>query len=277
MTPRRSEVESLAEMMAEAGRVTVLTGAGCSTASGIPDYRGPNGTWTRRRPILFSDFVRSEDRRRNFWARNYRGWPRFSNARPNPAHLALARLEELGRVELLVTQNVDDLHQRAGSRRLLPLHGSSTQVVCLSCRATLPRTSMQSMLEKLNPDWDVLPVGLAPDGDAELDPELTRSFRVPDCPRCGGLLKPDVVFFGEAVPKDRVEATLTALDRSAMLLVVGSSLTVWSGYRFAVAARERGRKVAIINQGETRADAIADVRVEGECGCVLTEMLNVEL
>jgi NAD-dependent SIR2 family protein deacetylase len=273
----------LPDFLAAARRLAVLTGAGCSTRSGIPDYRSPGGAWTRHKPIYYSAFVRSADVRRFYWARSFRGWPRFDAARPNRAHHALAALEAQGRVHQLITQNVDDLHQEAGSRAVVQLHGRNRIVVCLDCRGEFPREAMQERLAELNADWlarapwhtlDADEADFAPDGDANVARDVVGSFRVPDCDRCGGVLKPAVVFFGESVPRDKVAYAMRRVDEADALLVVGSSLTVWSGFRFVKRAHERGIPIAIVNIGPTRGDALATLKVERECGEALEEALS---
>jgi NAD-dependent SIR2 family protein deacetylase len=272
-------VAMLAQFLENARRLVVLTGAGCSTRSGIPDYRSPGGAWTRHKPIYYSAFVRSAEVRRFYWARSYRGWPRFDQARPNAAHHALAELERLGRVHQLITQNVDDLHQEAGSRAVVQLHGRNRVVVCLGCRGELGRERMQELLRERNAEWlraarwDGLhpdDADFAPDGDADVAQSAIGGFEVPECHRCGGVLKPAVVFFGESVPKEKVDYAMSRVDEADALMVVGSSLTVWSGFRFARRAHERGIPIAIVNIGPTRADDIATLKVEEECGEVLS-------
>src|SRR5690606_24546351 len=224
-------------------RVVVLAGAGCSTESGIPDYRGPEGRRRVRAPIQYQEFVRSEAARVRHWARSTVGWPRLSAARPNPAHHALARLEESGRVRGIITQNVDGLHQAAGSRRVVELHGSLASVRCLGCGGLASREAFQERLRGENAEWiDRLADGIeaAPDGDAELPGSALESFRVPGCEACGGVVKPDVVFFGENVPPSCVERAWRLFGEAEVLLVVGSSLTVYSGRRFIYRAREEG-------------------------------------
>jgi NAD-dependent SIR2 family protein deacetylase len=280
---RRWKRRLLADFIENAKRLVVLTGAGCSTGSGIPDYRSPGGAWTRHKPIYYSAFVRSAEVRRFYWARSYRGWPRFDRARPNAAHRALAQLEREGRVHQLITQNVDDLHQEAGSRAVVQLHGRNRVVVCLDCGGELPREEMQERLRQRNADWlaaarwDGLDPHLnpdeadfAPDGDAAVAQHVVAGFEVPECHRCGGVLKPAVVFFGESVPREKVDYAMSRVDEADALLVVGSSLTVWSGFRFAKRAHERGTPIAIVNIGPTRADDLASLKIEEECGEVLS-------
>ena len=259
-------------------RLVVLTGAGCSTESGIPDYRSPGGAWTRHKPIQYAAFVRSAEVRRFYWARSFRGWARFESARPNAAHRALAELEARGGVHQLITQNVDDLHQEAGSRAVVQLHGRNRVVVCLDCRNEFSRADFQEDLARLNEAWlanapwhRLHPddADFAPDGDADVAREVVDGFRVPECARCGGVLKPAVVFFGESVPREKVDYAMSRVDEADALLVVGSSLTVWSGYRFAKRAAERNVPIAIVNIGPTRADELATLKVEAKCGEVL--------
>ena len=246
----------LSDFVADSRRLVVLTGAGCSTQSGIPDYRSPGGAWTRHKPVYYNDFVRSEDVRRFYWARSYRGWPRFLAARPNAAHRALAELESRGSVDFLITQNVDDLHQEAGSRKVVQLHGRNRVVVCLDCRSEFARSDVQDRLTDLNPAW------------------IAGEFRIPACDRCGGVLKPAVVFFGETVPAAKVALAMQRVDEADALLVVGSSLAVWSGFRFVKRAAERRIPIAIVNIGPTRADSLATLKIEEECGAALTAAIR---
>ncbi|MGD9695511.1 MAG: NAD-dependent protein deacetylase [Thermoleophilia bacterium] len=252
------------------GRLMVLTGAGLSTDSGIPDYRGPGAP--ARMPMTYQEFTASEANRRRHWARAHVGWARMGGARPNAGHRALARLEQQGRVELLVTQNVDGLHEAAGSRRMIALHGRIADVVCLDCRRVTGRDAMQARMAALNPGWLArhAEVAARPDGDVEL--EATEGFAVPACESCGGRLKPDVVFFGESVPRERVARSFAALERADALLVAGSSLTVMSGFRFVLAAAKAGTPVVIVNRGPTRGDDLATVRLEEGCSEFLTEL-----
>lgn len=245
-------------------RLTVLTGAGVSTDSGIPDYRGPGAPV--RTPMTYQEFVSGPAARRRYWARSFLGWGRMSEADPNAAHLALARLEALGRVQLLVTQNVDGLHERAGSRAVCALHGRIADVVCLDCRRTTSRAALQTRMTELNPGFaDALPdLVVRPDGDVEL--EQTEGFTVPACEACGGVLKPDVVFFGENVPKPRVTRCYEAVEQAEALLVAGSSLAVLSGLRFVRHAHKLGLPVVIVNRGRTRGDDLATHKVDAGCG-----------
>ncbi len=260
---------TLASFFKKHSRLFVLTGAGCSTASGIPDYRDERGEWKRQQPITYADLKRSEHVRRRYWARSLVGFRRIGEARPNDAHFALAKLERLGRLSLLVTQNVDGLHQRAGSRDVIDLHGRIDAVECLSCGVELSRSEHQKRLEADNPDFVTLSGGVAPDGDADLAGVDYARFRVVDCDHCGGLLKPSVVFFGETVPPERVRRAYAALESTDAMLVAGSSLMVFSGYRFVRRAAERGLPIAIVNRGKTRADEYAELKVQGDVGTEL--------
>lgn len=257
----------LAEWLHAHRRVFVLTGAGCSTASGIPDYRDASGAWKRSQPVTWQAFTKEPATRSRYWARSFVGWPRVAQARPNRTHRALAALEARDALSLLVTQNVDGLHQRAGSRAVVDLHGRIDTVRCLDCDARIPRARLQDELAARNPSWSAQDGGTAPDGDADV--EATAGFVPPACAACGGLLKPDVVFFGENVPRERVDGAQAALARSDAMLVVGSSLMVYSGFRFARMAREAGLPLAILTRGVTRADALATLKLDADCGDTL--------
>jgi NAD-dependent SIR2 family protein deacetylase len=255
-------------------RLFVLSGAGVSTDSGIPGYRDAQGRWLRAPPVLLQEFLRSETVRRRYWARSMAGWPLVAGAHPNPAHRALARLEAAGSVRQLATQNVDGLHQQAGSTQIIELHGNIGRVVCLDCRADHSRDSVQRLLEAANP-WCVSRAATAAaDGDADLARESGDRFCVPACTRCAGLLKPDVVFFGEGVPQPRLAAALQSLEQSDALLVVGSSLMVYSGYRFCVRAAELRLPIAALNLGRTRADHLLALKVEQPCAEALTALVD---
>jgi NAD-dependent SIR2 family protein deacetylase len=264
----------LGEFIERHSKLFVLTGAGCSTESGIPDYRDENGDWKRARPVMFQAFVGDLNTRRRYWARSLVGWRRFGHARSNDAHRALARLEQQGRVEVLVTQNVDGLHQAAGSTAVIDLHGRLDQVRCMGCERRSDRHQMQRRLLELNPDWARLDARDAPDGDADLEGLDFSGFEVPACEDCGGLLKPDVVFFGESVPRDRVTAAMQSVQRAQAMLVIGSSLMVYSGYRFAQAASTAGKPIAAVNLGRTRADALLALKVNQPCVAALAFLLD---
>ena len=250
-------------------RVFALTGAGCSTASGIPDYRNDQGEWKRRQPVMIQAFRTEEAVYRRYWARAYAGWPRFTTAAPGAAHRAFASWEAAGTLSRLVTQNVDGLHQRAGSRTVVDLHGRLDEVVCLGCGERASRATVQANMAAANPAWQAVPAS-APDGDADIDAALIESFAAPRCERCGGLLKPDVVFFGENVPRERYEDARQALAGADALLVAGSSLMVYSGYRFVRLAHDAGLPIAIVNRGRTRGDDLAGLKVEGDVGALLS-------
>ena len=258
------------------GPVAVITGAGLSTGSGIPAYRDQHGQWQHSQPIQHQEFLNSPATRQRYWARSFVGWATMGGARPNRGHTALATLEARGVVSTVITQNVDGLHHAAGSQSVIELHGSIRQVCCLSCRASFLRSQVQEWLQDANPDFDhdqARTARLAPDGDAHLVGTVYARFTVPECPECAGLLKPDVVFFGDNVPRERVERAQQAVQESATLLVVGSSLMVYSGYRFAEQAHRLGKPVIAINQGVTRADSLLTLKIEADCGEVLSGMV----
>ncbi len=268
------DARKLADFLHSHRRLVVLTGAGCSTESGIPDYRGPQGTLKTRQPMRFAEFVRSAESRRRYWARSFHGWPAMAAARPNPAHHAIAALERSGRMAGLITQNVDGLHGDAGSGQQVELHGRLREVICLACRQVSSREEFQNRLAEVNAVGSGA-VEIAPDGDATITAESIECFIVPPCPRCGGVLKPHVVFFGEQVPRDRVDCATDWIAQAEGLLVVGSSLMVWSGYRFARAAGIRKLPIAIVNLGATRGDDLASLKIERTCGRVLPEALRI--
>jgi NAD-dependent deacetylase sirtuin 4 len=259
----------------ERKRILVLGGAGMSTESGIPDYRGPESSKRPRNPMRFQQFVGSEAARRRYWARSFVGWQRVAAAKPNEGHQALARLETAGHVTGLITQNVDGLHQAAGSKRVLELHGSLAAVRCLACGAVSSRRTFQTALLARNPAMSARALEIAPDGDAELPEEVEAGFNVPACTHCGGVLKPDVVFFGENVPKARVLLAYGLLERADALMVVGSSLSVFSGYRFVVQAAKEGKPIVILNDGETRGDMQATLKCTERLGELLPEIASL--
>jgi len=263
-------LERLAQML-RGKRLVALTGAGCSTESGIPDYRGAGKPPRARPSIQHREFVDKAEHRRRYWARSLLGWPRLAAARPNDAHHALATLEGAGVVGGLITQNVDGLHGAAGSRAVVELHGALARVRCLSCPSTLSRDELQDGLLAANPAFSARAhdVAIAPDGDADLPDEILGDFVVLPCAACDGVLMPDVVFFGGSVPRPTLDAAWDAFDRADALLVVGSSLTVFSGYRFVRRASERGMPIAIVNRGPTRGDPHASILVDERAGQVL--------
>jgi NAD-dependent SIR2 family protein deacetylase len=265
---------SLQRFIERHSRIALLTGAGCSTESGIPDYRDLEGQWKRSPPMTYQVFVASELSRQRYWARSMLGWPLIAAARPNPAHFALAALEERGGTTVLITQNVDGLHQRAGSRKVIDLHGRLDRVICLDCHALSDRLDLQHRMIALNPGWLTHVATVAPDGDADLDGLDFASFRLPSCDVCGGRLKPDVVYYGESVPRERPAAAMEALDRSDALLVVGSSLMVYSGFRFARRAKELGLPIASVNLGRSRADDLLSLRVQEPAAQALAFLLS---
>jgi NAD-dependent SIR2 family protein deacetylase len=254
----------------------VLSGAGISTDSGIPDYRGPNGRRRHADPMTFQRFVSSEAERRRYWARSHLGWSAIAEAKPNAAHAAVTRLQDAGLLAGIVTQNVDGLHTAAGARDVIDLHGRLDAVVCLGCGLRRPRVEIALRLEAVNPRFrDAAADGagtIRPDGDVALADDLVQGFRLVACRRCGGVLKPDVVYFGEAVPRDRFTAALSLVDRASALLVLGSSLTVGSGYRFVTRAAKQGVPVVIVNRGTTRGDHLAALRIDAGLADVLGDL-----
>jgi len=266
---RMASADSLAEFVERHHRLFVLTGAGCSTDSGIPDYRDAAGEWKRRPPIMFQAFVADERTRKRYWARSLVGFRRMRSSRPNDAHTSLATLERRGRIVQLVTQNVDGLHHAAGSQNVIDLHGRIDTVRCLGCERRSSREQLQQELERRNPDFASLDAVEAPDGDADLDDAAFETFDVPSCDACGGLLKPDVVFFGENVPAERVQRAMAAIELSDAMLVVGSSLMIYSGYRFATAAAGAGKPIAAVNLGRTRADDLLTLKISDRCANAL--------
>jgi NAD-dependent SIR2 family protein deacetylase len=271
-TPAES-LEALAALLTRR-RFVALTGAGCSTESGIPDYRGPETQRRARNPIQGREFGRSAEIRRRYWARAVVGWERFSKAAPNPAHIALAELEQGGALKAIITQNVDGLHHAAGSRHVIELHGTLGEVTCLACGEVEPRASLQERLLEENPGWLSLAAEIAPDGDADLPAEHVSRFAVAPCLTCQGPLKPRVVFFGENVPRPIVDAAFALVDEAEALLVVGSSLAVFSGYRFVRRAAERRIPIAMVNLGPARGDELCAVRVDGKAGEVLPWLVS---
>jgi NAD-dependent deacetylase sirtuin 4 len=269
-------VRRLAELL-QGRRVLLLSGAGISTESGIPDYRGPGFRARPVRPIMYREFIASQEARDRYWSGSLLGWPRIVGAMPNPGHRAVARMEAAGALSGVVTQNVDGLHQAAGSRVVVELHGSLATVSCMGCGTVVGRAELQLRMLRQNATWAAAGADMAPDGHASVDPSLLPSFVVPVCAVCGGVLKPDVVFFGENVPADRVREAFRLLDAAEVLLVAGSSLTVYSGFRFVERAARDGKPVAIVNTGCTRGDRLAAVRLDCPLGQALPLLVEALL
>ena len=255
------------------GDVVILSGAGLSTESGIPDYRGQTGRARRAEPMTYQTFTATAEARQRYWARSHAGWRHVAAAVPNAGHRAVAELERRGLVTGIITQNVDGLHQAAGGQRVVELHGSLDRVVCLGCGQRSPRLRLDERLRTANPSWEALAAGISPDGDAVLTDGQVSGFQVVDCESCGGVLKPDVVFFGENVPRPRVEECYGLVERSAGLAVLGSSLTVMSGYRFVRHAARVGIPVVIINHGATRGDVHAVATLDAPLGSTLNALV----
>ena len=261
--------DKLADFLVRHPKTLVLTGAGLSTASGIPDYRDRDGVRRGRQPIQGPEFRRSELVRRRYWARSMIGWPVLAKACPNAGHAALAALEGAGRIGSLLTQNVDGLHQQAGSHAVLELHGNIHSVVCLDCGARMPRAFVQQQLVEANPQLAGAMATPLPDGDAQVEPEALDDFHLPWCPHCNGTLMPDVVFFGDNVPPPRTACALAQMEAADGLLVVGSSLMVYSGFRFCRLAAESGKPIAAVNLGRTRADHLISLKLEASAEALL--------
>ena len=270
--PTDRQLARLTELVA-GGEVLVLSGAGLSTESGIPDYRGPTGRARPATPMTYGEFTGQPGSRQRYWARSHRGWQGIVRAEPNDGHRAVAYLQRRGLLSGIITQNVDGLHQAAGAHPVIELHGGLDRVICLQCKAISERDELHARLVEANPRADAAGGAVKPDGDVELDEAAVAGFRLVDCLDCGGgPLKPDVVFFGENVPPERVAACYQLVERSGLLLVLGSSLTVASGFRFVRRAAQHGIPVAIVNQGETRGDPYAQLRIDGPLGTVLSQL-----
>jgi NAD-dependent SIR2 family protein deacetylase len=265
---------ALADLVGD-GDVVVLSGAGLSTESGIPDYRGPSSAGRRAQPMTYQTFVGSVDARRRYWARSHLGWRHITGAQPNAGHLAVAELQRRGLLAGVITQNVDGLHSAAGSPDVLELHGNLGRVICLDCGVRTTRASLDARLRAVNRSWDAQVRAVNPDGDVVVDDDVVATFRIVDCDTCGGVLKPHVVFFGENVPKPRVDASYALVDSAGSLVVLGSSLTVMSGLRFVRYAAKVGVPVAIVNQGTTRGDEFATLRLDSPLGVTLTRLLDL--
>ena len=262
-------LSSLESLLEKYPRLVVLTGAGISVGSGIPTYRNDRGQWQRSDPIQHSEFIEQARARQRYWARSMAGWTYVAESRPNRAHTALVELERAGHIDLLATQNVDRLHQRAGHQQVVDLHGRIDRVVCLGCQARFDRAALQKELLLHNPVWGDTVAQVRPDGDADVADAVVESFKVPDCLACKGVLMPDVVFFGGTVPRPRVEKISAAIEAADALLVVGSSLMVFSGFRFCRLAKKLDKPIAILNRGTTRADDLASLKLEQSAAEVL--------
>lgn len=255
-----------------AGEVAVLSGAGLSTDSGIPDYRGPSGTARSATPMTVQVFLGSTQARQRYWARSHLGWRVVARAEPNAGHRTVAALQERGLLTAVLTQNVDGLHTAGGATSVVELHGNLDRVVCLHCGDLSSREGLDERLREANPTFSATITTVNPDGDVALSDDAVLGFRVADCQLCDGTLKPDVVFFGETVPAERVQACFATVERSRALLVLGSSLTVMSGYRFVLRAAKLGVQVAIVNQGATRGDGKAALKLDAPLGVVLPQL-----
>ena len=266
-------VAELADLVGRGGAVA-LSGAGLSTDSGIPDYRGPSGLARRATPMTLQTFTGDPDARRRYWARSQLGWRVIARATPNAGHRAVADLARAGLLDAVITQNVDGLHTAAGAPGVVELHGNLDRVRCLDCGEVTARALLDERLRAANAGWAARPTAVNPDGDVDLAAEDVAGFTVVDCAACGGILKPDVVFFGETVPRERVQQCFAVVERAASLLVLGSSLTVMSGYRFVLRAAKHGVPVAIVNQGATRGDDKALLRLDAPLGRVLPEVVD---
>lgn len=264
-SPIREHLDTLLQAMAD-DKFLILTGAGISTPSGIPDYRDSDGVRRGRQPMMYQEFLAAPESRRRYWARAMLGWPRVRQARPNAAHEALATLQQRGRISALITQNVDTLHDQAGSHDVIELHGSLHRVLCLDCGQRSERDAIQQLMETHNAYLSGVDAVQAPDGDTLLDPAFEARFQVPQCPHCAGeRMKPDVVFFGENVAQPTAARALAAAENAAGLLVVGSSLMAYSAFRLCRVIAERGKPLMAINLGKTRADDLLDLKIEGSC------------
>ncbi|MGW4049964.1 NAD-dependent protein deacetylase [Streptomyces sp. NPDC004779] len=271
LPPGTTDLEPVVDVV-RAGGVLVLSGAGISTESGIPDYRGEGGSLSRHTPMTYQDFTGGAAARRRYWARSHLGWRTFGRARPNDGHRVVAAFGREGLLDGVITQNVDGLHQAAGSAGVVELHGSLDRVICLGCGDVSARRELARRLEEANPGFDPVPAALNPDGDADLTDAQVAGFHVVPCVVCGGVLKPDVVFFGETVPTERVERCRALVREAASVLVLGSSLTVMSGLRFVRQAAQAGTPVVIVNRDPTRGDRLAVARVELPLGKALTSV-----
>lgn len=269
------DVRKLKEFIDKHHRLCILTGAGISTESGIPDYRSAEvGLYARsnHKPILYKEFCNNEAIRRRYWARNYIGWPRFSSLKPNITHEILKDLEYVGKVECIVTQNVDNLHSKAGSKKVIELHGTAFRIMCFNCDQKIYRHELQEVFQKLNPSMVATTQMIRPDGDVELSQAQVENFNVPACNNCGGILKPDITFFGENISRNIVEKVKNNIENSDALLILGTSLATFSSYRIVLQAVEANKPIAIVNIGKTRADEFINLKLEGRCGDILSKV-----
>ncbi|XP_011141890.1 NAD-dependent protein deacylase Sirt4 isoform X2 [Harpegnathos saltator] len=275
---RTEDVIRLKEFINKHHQLCVLTGAGVSTESGIPDYRSAKvGLYARsdHRPIHYKEFCASEKTRRRYWARNFVGWPRFSSFKPNITHMILKDLEYTGKIGFIITQNVDNLHSKAGCKKIIELHGTAFKVMCLNCSHKICRCEFQEILQKCNPSMVTMTQMIRPDGDVELSQEHVEHFNIPACNNCGGILKPDIVFFGDNVPHKVVQNVKTNVENSDALLILGTSLSTFSAYRIVLQAIDAKKPIAIINIGKTRADELVNLRVEGRCGDIFPKVCKL--
>ena len=268
------ELAQLGEAFKSRHRWLVITGAGISTASGISDYRDQHGEWKRPQPVQHQAFMQRHESRQRYWGRSQLGFPEFMRAQPNAAHEALVQMEAAGRVTAIITQNVDRLHQRAGSAQVLDLHGRLDQVRCMQCHTLRSRASVQTWLEQHNPRHTTVGFNPAPDGDADVELDFSQ-MQVPSCEECGGILKPDVVFFGDSVPRDEVQLAMDWLDQADGVLVVGSSLMVFSSYRFVRRANQLDKPILAINRGVTRGDALFTYKAQVDCSTGLDALTHL--
>ncbi|XP_051172675.1 NAD-dependent protein deacylase Sirt4-like isoform X2 [Leptopilina boulardi] len=269
------EIKQLKKYLDSCGRLCVLTGAGISTESGIPDYRSEDvGLFatSNKKPVSYQEFCRSDKVRRRYWSRNYVGWPRFSKFAPNVSHKLLKHLEDIGQISCVITQNVDNLHKKAGSQNVIELHGTAFRVMCLNCDHTISRYSFQEFLDKLNPNFISTDTKIRPDGDVELSQEQVDEFNIPPCSNCQGILKPDIVFFGDNVTREVVQQVKNEVKVADSLLVLGTSLNTFSGYRIILQAVDAKKPIAIVSIGETRGDNHANIKIQGRCGEVLSKI-----
>lgn len=271
--PDRDDLQRLQDFLADKRNLVVLSGAGISVGSGIPTYRDEAGNWKRSNPIQHQDFMSRKSARQRYWLRSYSGWPAVASAVPSPSHHVIAELERRKIVKMVVTQNVDRLHQHAGSRSVIDLHGRLDEVICMCCKKVIPRHDLQLKLTLLNPSFSQQGE-IAPDGDAEVEEDSVPCVAVPTCENCGGILKPNVVFFGDNVNKSIVQRVYDGIDDSDGMLIVGTSLKVFSGYRFCRYAAHQGKPIASINPGLSRGDELIQTIVRSDSDDVLTPVLK---